>query len=73
MKSIFLRMKCFISNTDSCRDCSNGQMIQMRADWIQEGGFKDVSVTLKVLKHDNDFQVGKTNNKNTCTNRYLQL
>lgn len=29
----------------------------MKADWIQEGGFKDVTVTLKVLKHERDYEV----------------
>lgn len=33
-------------------------MIKMRADWVQlTGGFKDVRVTLKVLKSDSDFPV----------------
>lgn len=32
-------------------------MTKMKADWIQEGGFKDVTVTLKVLKHERDYEV----------------
>ncbi|KAL9880141.1 tyrosine-protein kinase hopscotch [Glossina fuscipes fuscipes] len=40
---------------NSSSECDNGRMIKMRADWVQEGGFKDVNVTLKVLKYDEDF------------------
>lgn len=47
---------CLI-HTDSSRECDNGKMTKMKADWIQDGGFKDVTVTLKVLKYDKDFQV----------------
>lgn len=47
----------FLIHTDSSRECDNGKMTKMKADWIQDGGFKDVTVTLKVLKYDKDFQV----------------
>lgn len=42
---------------DSSRDCDNGRMIKMKADWIQNDGYKDVTVTLKVLKFEDDFPV----------------
>lgn len=36
-------------------------MTKMKADWIQEGGFKDITVTLKVLKHNKDYEVDSIN------------
>lgn len=50
----------FFLFSDSSSECDNGRMIKMRADWVQEGGFKDVNVTLKVLKYDEDFPVNIT-------------
>ncbi|KNC24939.1 Tyrosine-protein kinase hopscotch [Lucilia cuprina] len=41
---------------NSSRDCDNGKMTKMKADWLQDGGFKDVTVTLKVLKHEKDYE-----------------
>ena len=32
-------------------------MIRVRADWIQEGSFKDVPATMKVLNDEKDFSV----------------
>ncbi|XP_061389403.1 tyrosine-protein kinase hopscotch [Musca vetustissima] len=40
---------------NSSRECDNGRMIKMKADWIQNDGYKDVTVTLKVLKFEDDF------------------
>ncbi|XP_075155140.1 tyrosine-protein kinase hopscotch [Haematobia irritans] len=45
---------------NSTRGCDNGKMLKVKADWIQDGGFKDVTVTLKVLKDDQDFKEFRT-------------
>ncbi|XP_034487752.1 tyrosine-protein kinase hopscotch [Drosophila innubila] len=41
---------------DSINHSDDDKVFTMRGDWIQQGSFKDVPVTMKMLKYDANFQ-----------------
>ncbi|KAH8416569.1 hypothetical protein KR222_009855 [Zaprionus bogoriensis] len=41
---------------DSISQSDDDKVFTMRGDWIQQGSFKDVPVTMKMLKYDANFQ-----------------
>lgn len=41
---------------DSINDSDDDKVYTMRGDWMQQGSFKDVPVTMKMLKYDANFE-----------------
>lgn len=54
--SYFFILDILLRLIDSTHLSDDDRVFTMRGDWIQQGAFKEVPVTMKMLKHDDHFQ-----------------